>query len=76
MIMKTIGWITVAALGVGAFLYFGGYVGGKAEVKMTDKGRQALTDSLEATRNGISNGLQKAAESVKNTDVQAPSAQK
>ena len=62
---KFIGVTAVLAAGIGGVAYYQGWIGGRAEVSVTDKGRQALSDGLESTRQGISSGLQKAAESVK-----------
>jgi len=55
--MKTLGIVTMVALICGAAAYFGGYMDGDINVQITDKGRQAVTDGLEAARNGINSGL-------------------
>lgn len=55
--MRTLGIVTLVALGLGAFAYFGGYMDGDVDVQITDKGRQAVSSGLEATRNGINSGL-------------------
>lgn len=62
--MKAFGYAVLAFTVVGAFLYFGGYVGGSADVTLTQKGRATVSDALKSAQEGVSAGLQKAQEGV------------
>jgi len=55
--LRFIGAVTVVLGLVGGTLYFGGYWDGKAEVKATAKGRQALNDGVSAVQSGVTKGL-------------------
>lgn len=56
--MKTFGWIVLGTLAVSGTLYFGGFVDGAADVQMTDKGKQAVSDGLDSAKQGAMDGLQ------------------
>ena len=51
--MKTIGYIVVAAAILGAGLYFGGYVDGKANVELTEEGRTTYNQGVEKVQEGV-----------------------
>ena len=72
--LKVIGAVTVVGgLAFGA-AYFGGYIDGKAEVQVTEQGRKAASDTLRSAQQGISNGLNRAADAVQGAEV--PSTQR
>lgn len=56
--MKTVGVLTIVFLGLGAVAYFGGFMEGSADVKLTDKGRQTINKGLSSAKEGINNGLE------------------
>lgn len=62
--MKVFGYIMAIAGLVGAGLYFGGYVSGSADVDLTDKGRQTLSEGVDHTREGLDSGLQKVRDGI------------
>jgi len=67
--LKVIGAITlVGGLAFGA-AYFGGYIDSKADVSVTKKGRQAAADTLHSAQEGISKGLNRAADAVQSAEV-------
>lgn len=51
--MKTIGYIVVAVALLGAGLYFGGYVDGKADVALTEEGRTTYNNGVEKVQEGV-----------------------
>lgn len=51
--MKVIGYIVVVAALVGAGLYFGGYVDGKADVELTEEGRTTYNQGVEKVQEGV-----------------------
>ena len=67
--LKVIGAITlVGGLAFGA-AYFGGYIDGKADVQVTQKGRKAAADTIHSAQEGLSSGLNRAAEAVQGAEV-------
>lgn len=72
--MKTFGIICAVALGLGSVLYFGGYVDGKVDAALTQKGKQTVANSLESMRTGVNDGLKsltvKVNEGLENVKIQ------
>lgn len=57
-VMRIIGIVSVAVAVSLGILYGMGYVGGSVDVNLTQKSRQAITESLDSVKQGLNNSLE------------------
>lgn len=56
--MRIIGIVSVTVAVSLGILYGMGYVGGSVDVTLTQKSRQAITESLDSVKQGLNNSLE------------------
>jgi hypothetical protein len=68
--MKLVGYLSVGMVALGAFLYFGGFVEGDVNARVTSKGRETINAGIEKARDGVNAGLDSLAEKAQaNTET-------